>query len=143
VAKIPTLKKLLREDYPADVSWLGKLLLALNGFIEATVVALNNNLTIGDNIAGKMAQVTVYKTQSVPVSFKWTYSLPPMALLIAAVRIKDGTSGQTIGQTLGIPEWYFDATNTSVVITKFPGLTLPDANNSYIFTLIALPGVIT
>jgi hypothetical protein len=47
--KLPIFKRVNREQFPDDVSWIGNLLYPLNNFFETVYNIFNKNLTFEDN----------------------------------------------------------------------------------------------
>lgn len=42
--------QLRSEDFPSEQSWISKLLLPLNSFLQSATIAINGNLVYGDNL---------------------------------------------------------------------------------------------
>lgn len=61
--KLPSQKRILREDLKGAPSWVGPLIDTLNSFMETVYRALNKNVTFSDNIAANVKEFT-YKTTS-------------------------------------------------------------------------------
>lgn len=59
--KLPTIKRILREDVKEAPSWVNGLIDPLNTFMETVYQALNKNLTLNENIASFTTDLT-YKT---------------------------------------------------------------------------------
>jgi hypothetical protein len=62
MARLPTLKRIQREDFPAAPDWLDQLAYPINTFFESVYNALNRNLTFGDNIAAEIRDFTFTTT---------------------------------------------------------------------------------
>lgn len=50
MAKLPVIKRVLREDIPDAPDWIGRLLYPMNLFFENVYNALNRDLTFSENI---------------------------------------------------------------------------------------------
>lgn len=61
--KLPTIKRILREDVKEAPSWVNGLIDPLNTFMETVYQALNRNLTLSENLATFTTELT-YKTVS-------------------------------------------------------------------------------
>jgi len=72
MAKLPTIKRILREDLPDAPDWIDKLLYPVNKFFEDVFNALNRNLEFVDNVTGQKKDVT-FKTLSTYVSTSATF----------------------------------------------------------------------
>lgn len=60
MARLPSKKLLLVEDFPAEVqSWIDKIIRPLNLFMEETVTALNKQLTYGENFLAQIKDTEV------------------------------------------------------------------------------------
>lgn len=59
--KLPTIKKIMREDLKNAPDWVGRLIDPVNSFMESVYTALNKNITLYDNISSFIKEVT-YKT---------------------------------------------------------------------------------
>lgn len=88
--KLPTIKKILREDVKDAPGWIAGIIDPMNTFMEGVYTALNKNITLGDNIASFIKEIT-YKTPSgypsdVPnVSFVNTLRTKAVGVLIMQV----------------------------------------------------------
>lgn len=58
MAKLPTQKRILREDIKEAPSWIEKLLYPINSFMELVYSALNKNITFEDNISSSQKTLT-------------------------------------------------------------------------------------
>lgn len=59
--KLPTIKKILREDVKDAPSWIAGVIDPINSFMENVYTALNKSITLSDNIASFVKEIT-YKT---------------------------------------------------------------------------------
>lgn len=50
MAKLPSIRRLLKEDFQDAPNWLDRLLNTLNLFMENVYLALNRNLTFPENV---------------------------------------------------------------------------------------------
>lgn len=55
MARIPSQRRIIREDLSEAPGWIEKLLTPLNSFMEAIYSALNKNLTFTENIRSQIA----------------------------------------------------------------------------------------
>jgi len=84
VAKLPSIRRISREDLSDAPAWIDKLLVPLNQFIEQVYLGLNKQLTFEDNF------VAQYKTLAFRTSA--AYGTAPLA---------DNFDTISIGLTLG------------------------------------------
>ena len=63
MARLPLIKRILKEDLPESPDWTTRLLYPLNLFFENVYNALDGNITFGDNIESQTKEVT-FQTSS-------------------------------------------------------------------------------
>ena len=117
MAKIPTISRIVTEDFPSDVRpWINKLLGPLNTFMSANVFALTSHLTFTDNILGQenLIDFTYQGTQSLP-----SYLITMNATVID-VKVCQATENQTT-PIAAILSWKITQSNQVQItgITKF------------------------
>jgi hypothetical protein len=93
--KINSVKRFILEDFNSEVRpWLGKLLQPLNTFMEQTLSALSNGLTITSNFKAKKYEVTVAAAQSYPMKLAYNLNERPTEVRIAYL-VEDSGSPST------------------------------------------------
>ena len=60
-------QKLSVEGFSEQASWIGKLFTPLNSFISQVFSALQNNITISDNLYQEIKSVTFVNTSAFPI----------------------------------------------------------------------------
>lgn len=86
MAKINSTKKLVIEDYPAEVRpWLRKLIDPLNRFLEQVYFALVQGLTTKDNLKAQVNTITIAANQTYPVKISWNLNERPTAVFAANI----------------------------------------------------------
>lgn len=65
--KIPTLKKILREDLPGAPDWVLNLITPINTFMEYVYQALNKNISNYDNILCQVKELVYVTPSTYPV----------------------------------------------------------------------------
>lgn len=63
MAKLPSIKRIVREDIPNAPQWIESLIYPLNRFMEEVYYALDRDLTIGENLKGSIRTVN-FKTRN-------------------------------------------------------------------------------
>ena len=58
MARLPLIKRILKEDLPEAPDWVTRLLYPLNLFFENVYNALDGNITFGENIESQSKQIT-------------------------------------------------------------------------------------
>ena len=128
MSKINTTKKLVIEDFPAEVRpWLRKLLDPLNRFLEQTYFALVQGLTVNDNLKGQVTTLTVTANQTYPMKFAWNRNERPSAVWA-------GNMVESTGSTVSAfsTSWIYDSGTVKITFT---GL---DSSKEYTATIIGL-----
>lgn len=125
MAQIPVNKRLLAEDFPADQkSWISRLLAPLNDFMTQVTGALNNQLTVRENMAAEHREIEflVRATPALtyPLFFKTKFNLKPVVVTCVGAREVAGAP-QPIGQAV-FADWEY--ANGQVSITNLTGLTV-------------------
>jgi len=133
MAKLPQIKRLATEDFP-DLEGIEKLLQPLNEFMESIVLALNNQLTVGENLIGLEREITV-RTDSggdplEVAAFAWTLrQRVPVHAIVTRVITRSGVA--PVAAT-GVT-WSFDG--NAVKINDIFGLS---PSSEYLINLIIL-----
>jgi len=63
MANLPSVRRITREDLRGAPEWVNNLLLPLNSFMESVYSALDQNLTLGDNVSAAVTSIS-FKTRS-------------------------------------------------------------------------------
>lgn len=63
MAKLPTQKKILKEDLKGSEDWINPLIDVVNSFMENVYQALNRNITFSQNVSCFIKEL-IYKTPS-------------------------------------------------------------------------------
>ena len=72
--KLPTIKKILREDLKEAPSWVNGLIDPLNSFMETVYQALNKNITLSENVASFVTEFTYTTPSGYPIG-QGTFSI--------------------------------------------------------------------
>lgn len=67
MAKLPPLKKILREDVKDAPAWIGSIIDPFNSLAEFLYQSLNRNLTYSENVACFVKELTYKTTSTYPV----------------------------------------------------------------------------
>lgn len=133
MGRIPTLKRLITEDFKDQKSWIGKLLQPLNQFLETVNASLDHGLTFEDNIASEIKTLTFRNDTGVfPLKFLSKLGKKPKGLwVINAVDLEDAPSTLT---TAVYADWGYNQ-DGQIQINNFSGLT---SARNYAITLIVI-----
>lgn len=129
MAKLPTQKRILREDMKDAPSWIENLLNPLNSFMDSVYRALNRSLTFQDNVSSEIRQLDVLtlptystaipKTDGfIPLQFVHSLRSKPFGLLVAQL-VEQGQDYVIITEPVSI-DWY--EINGTVFINYITGL---------------------
>ena len=132
MAQIPSFRRILREKFPSDVSWIGGLLGPINSFMEDVSLALNKRLTLSANFDGETKQVIVDGTY--PVKLSWGRSVKPSIGLIGGIQ-KTDNSNVSLSAAVSL-NWKYDQ-NGQIQIVDVVGLD-DASDNKYTLKLIFL-----
>ena len=138
MSRLPQLKRLVIEDFQEQKSWIQKLFLVLNPFMEALVQCLNQSLTIRDNFAGDILQVTFsyVPSYSKPLIVGWSQKSKPVSIHVGNCVRVDGANVTAFTGTIGI---MWNWTDKGLGITSITGIT-PSTADKYVLTLVAFTG---
>lgn len=64
--KLPSIKKILREDLKGAEDWVNGLIDPLNNFMETVYQALNKNITFTENISSNVKELVVRTSSAYP-----------------------------------------------------------------------------
>lgn len=132
MAKLPTIKKILREDVKAAPSWISAVIEPFNSLAEFVYQSLNKNLTFGDNVACFIKELT-YKTSSAyPAmdNIQFTNDLKFKATGVFLMQAIDKSNYTPPAGPVYVP-WV--ETNGAIVIGAITGLA---ANKTYLIRLL-------
>ena len=133
MANLPSIRRILTESFPG-VSWISTLLSPINAFFEGVYTALNNELTIGQNMNGVVKSITLDGT--FPVKFMWTRSAAPTIAWLGYCRQVAGT---TYSYTDAVsPIWEYDGEG-NFVLNGVPGLDFT-LGRKFLIRIIAITG---
>ena len=128
MAKINSTKKLIIEDFPAEVRpWLKKLIDPLNRFLEQAYYALVQGLTTADNLKAQVNSFTVTTNQVYPIKFAWKLNERPTAVWVANITESTGAAVAAFSTS-----WVYDNGQVEVTLN---GLS---SSNEYNLKLIGL-----
>lgn len=133
MAQIPTLKKILQEEFP-DLPWMARLASPINVFIEEVTRAFNKRLTFRDNFNGEVKEFL--DNGEYPVKLSWNRTEKPTACWIARIRRVDGAANN-LSSAITM-DWHFNDTG-GIQIDNMVGLSASGTDKYYI-NIIAVTG---
>jgi hypothetical protein len=131
--RLPTQKKILREDLKDAPTWVNPLIDTCNSFFETVYQALNRNITLSENIYGFIKELT-YKTNSTyPVgveNIEFMNSLKTKATSLTLMQVYDRATYTPPPGPVYVP-WVED--NGQIQIYPVTGL---EADKTYVLRLL-------
>lgn len=131
--KLPTQKKVLREDMKESPGWIVPLINVVNSFMENTYQALNKNITLRENIACFVKEITYTTPSTYPsgvenVQFKSELKTKATGLMV--MQVVDKSNYTPALGSVYVP-WIED--NGTIIIYPITGL---DADKTYTIRLL-------
>lgn len=121
MATIPSLSRIVQEDFPDQKSWIGKLLQPVNQFMTQVVSAFSNNLTFSENLRAQITTVTVKGDLTFsPVEFKTKFT--PVGLW--PIKIVDKAASPAVVTAPIFVDWSFNPSTSLVTIDSVHGLIM-------------------
>ena len=91
--KLPSLKKILREDLKDAPDWINPVIDVTNNFMENLYGGLNKNITLTENVACFVKEITYQTPSTYPVmgvvTFRNTLKTKPYGLVVLQVFNKE------------------------------------------------------
>lgn len=131
--KLPSQKKILREDVKGAPNWIGVVIDTVNSFMETVYQAMNRNITFRENIACMIKELS-YKTPSTypsglePIEFMTTLKTKATGLWL--MQIYDKATYLPPPGSVFVP-WVEN--NGTIVISTITGL---EADKTYVVRLL-------
>jgi len=117
--------KLTLEAFKNAPEWMGSFLSSLNGFIQETTEAFNNNLTIADNLSQEIKELKfVNSSGNFPLVFKTKFAKNPKGLYVMYCL---NQTDSTMAASVVWPTWSYS--NSQISISALTNLT---ADKTYI-----------
>lgn len=109
MSKLNQPTNLRAEDFPEQNSWIGRLFVVLNAFIQSVQSVLDNNIDFFTNIRSVTKD---FDTTSLtfPITFQWPFTqVKPLALTVLSA------TSDTASICL-IPAWSYDSSNNQITV---------------------------
>lgn len=134
MAGLPKVKRILKEDLKDAPNWIDRMLYPINLFFDSVYIALNKNITFGDNIKAQVKQFEITGGATADLnttSFSLSISSPMGLLLLSCIEQSDNYTSITNAVT--IPSWRVNGTN--LLIDSITGLT---SGTTYTITVLVI-----
>lgn len=137
MAKPPDFRRVLRDDIPDAPNWVDPIIGAYNIFMEQSYSLFNKNLSIGDNVTGKIVSIT-FTTPSDYLTggfnnlrFSWEFSKVVDTITIGKI---EKYSGGTILSPVTVTSWS-QPNSSTVTVSYIAGLA---ASTKYTVKLLVM-----
>lgn len=118
MARVPPIKRLVREDFKDQKDWIDKLIQPINQFFESVTTGLSKGLTLSDNVDAQIQ--TVNFTEGDAPSFRVTTKGRPRGVVVTGIYNFTTPADPVTGAVF--PIWEYNATDNSIKLTKIYGL---------------------
>lgn len=125
--KLPGFKRLYTQDFSQEFKGLiEKMSFFFNNGVEVLYNALNNNITLSENIAGKLAEFDVKLSSGVPtVSTSFAIDNTRRVIGLEVLKVDNNTSSNVFPSGGVFITW--DQNNNTVLIKHITGLNNTDS----------------
>lgn len=130
MAKLPPVKKILREDVKGAGEWVNAIIEPVNSFMESVYQSLNKSLTYGDNLATFIKEVIVRTPSTYPVMDAVEF-LSELKFKASGVVVLQAVEKSTYTPVASQVAWV--ESNGTIRISMFTGLA---ADKVYVFRLL-------
>jgi hypothetical protein len=130
--KIPSLKRILREDLKDAPTWIDGVINPVNSFMEYMYQAMNKNISYFDNVACSIREFTYVTPSTYPTmdDVEFQSLLKVKATDVRLMQIYDKETFLPPTATAVYIPW--TENNGSIIIKSIPGLT---ASKSYLIRI--------
>ena len=130
--KLPTIKKILREDLKDAPGWINGVIDPLNSFMETLYQALNRNVTLTENVACFVKEIVYITPSSYPVmdDIQFMSALKTKAIGVMVMQAVEKSNYQPVLDPVYVP---WTEVNGSIVIKPITGLV---ASKTYLIRLL-------
>ncbi len=131
--KLPSIKRILKEDLKDAPKWVDGIIEPVNSFMQAVYQTLNHNVTLTENIASFVKELTYTTPSGYPIGleqvrFKNQLKVKPIGVL--ALQVYDRSSYTPAVGPVYVP-WVED--DGDIIISAVTGLA---ASKSYLLRLV-------
>lgn len=138
MARIPTTKRFIVEEFKEQKSWIEKLLGPLNDFILNVNNAFNNNLTFRENLQAQITDVTIQTDAAAALAFDYTFKNTmkgkPIGVWIVNIQEQANNPTPLVGDGVFV-QW--SVGDGQIIINQITGL---DVSKEYVVTFVAIAG---
>jgi hypothetical protein len=125
--KLPGFKRLYTQDFPEESKGLiDQLSFFFNNGVEVLYSALNNNITLSENIAGKLAEFDVKLSSGIPnITTSFAIDNTRKVIGLEILKVDNNTNSNTFPSSGVFITW--DQNNNTVLIKHITGLNNTDS----------------
>ncbi len=131
--KLPQSKKILKEDVKDAPSWVDNIIGPINSFMETVYQAMNKNITLSENIASFLKEITYTTPSTYPSGVDNVEILNTLKSRAIGVMVMQAYEKNTYIPAAGAVYVPWVESNTNIVISTITGLA---ASKTYIIRLL-------
>lgn len=126
--KIGATFSVTEENFPEESSWIGNLLSPLTNTLGQMLLALQSNLSIGDNLIGVVSSYTFTTGAAytggtfTPIRIYWTPGNANLPRTVLVGQVTVPSTQATPLTAIAAHNWTYDYTSQSVIINYVAGL---------------------
>lgn len=130
--KLPTQKRILREDIKDAPDWVSSLINPINSFMEVVYQSLNKNITFSENVAAFIKELTYTTSSTYPAGLVVSFanSLKTKASGVMLMQIYETATYTPPPGPVYIP-WVEN--NGAIMVSSITGL---EASKTYLIRLL-------
>jgi hypothetical protein len=116
------------ESFPAQSGWIGNLLSPLSSVVNQLLLALQGNLSVGDNITGVVDTKTIttdpsYSTgKFTPIRIYWTPGGLNQPTCVVIGRVTTPSNQAKTYTAISAHDWAYDYASQAIVVNYVGGL---------------------
>lgn len=134
MAGLPSVRRIMREDFKDAPGWLERLLYPINLFFDSVYTALNKNLTFGENVRAQIKRIQITAGAAATDNiFSFTASIPSVQGVVLLSAIKQGATYTPLAAAPTVASWRY--ADGMVHIDSITGLT---AGELYTITVLVI-----
>lgn len=133
--KLPSQKRILREDVKDAPNWVNGILDPVNSFMQSVYLALNKNITFSENIASFIREIIYTTPSTYPAgveNVEFMNSLKTRAIGILVAQVYEKATYTPAAGPIYVP-WIEN--NGTLIISTITGLA---ASKTYVVRLIVI-----
>ena len=134
MAGLPSVRRIMMEDYKDAPAWLSKLVYSLNLFLDSIYTALNKNLTFVDNVRAQIISMSVLAgAAAINCTTYFATTMPAVRGVLILSAIQQGNTYTPLTAAPTVASWRVSA--GTIFIDSITGLT---SGQTYTITFLVI-----